>query len=134
MDEIPGDSLIGGVAIGYTTTHNDFDRGAGNLDIDAITLSLYGSYNPSDALYIDLITSISLMDQELTRNLVWPTVNRIARGDTDAQEYSVSLGGGYDFNYRGWTFGPYGRLDYVNTEIDGFTDTGAFGMNLTFGA
>jgi outer membrane autotransporter protein len=129
-----GDTLIGGVALGYTTTDNDFDGGAGKLGIDAITISIYGSYYPLAELYVDLIASFSLKDQELTRNIVYPSVNRTARGDTDAQEYAVSVGGGYDFVYQGWTFGPYGRLDYVNTEIDGFTESGALGLNLTFGA
>lgn len=128
-----GDTLIGGVAMGYTTSDNDFDGGAGNLDIDTITLSIYGSYYPLPELYVDVIASISIKDQELTRNIVYPSVNRTARGDTDAQEYAVSVGGGYDFVYQGWTFGPYGRLDYVNTEIDGFTESGALGLNLTFG-
>lgn len=127
------DSVIGGVAMGYTTTDNDFLFGAGNLAVDAVSMSLFGTYFPTDAVYIDLIVSVSLIDQDLTRNLVWPTVNRVALGNTDAQEFSVSVGGGYDFNYQGWTFGPYGRVDYVNTEIDGFTERGAFGMNLTFG-
>jgi outer membrane autotransporter protein len=127
------DSVIGGVAMGYTTTDNDFLFGAGSLAVDAVSMSLFGTYFPTDAIYVDLITSVSLIDQDLTRNLVWPTVARVALGNTDAQEFSVSVGGGYDFAYQGWTFGPYGRVDYVNTEIDGFTERGAFGMNLTFG-
>jgi len=127
------DSLIGGVAVGYTTTDHDFLAGAGSLAVDAFSLSLYGTYYPTEALYIDLITSVSFIDQDLTRNLIWPTVNRTAVGDTGAIEHSVSLGGGYDFYYQDWSFGPYGRVDYVETRIDGFTETGAFGMNLTYG-
>ena len=45
-----------------------------------------------------------------------------AIGSTDADEVSFSIGGGYDFQIDEWTLTPYGRVDYIQGEIDAYEE------------
>jgi outer membrane autotransporter protein len=64
-------------------------------------------------------------------------VNQTAVGDTDGTNYSLGVGGGYEFRSGGFTFVPYGRLNYFKLDINGYresinnTDPG-FGLALEF--
>jgi outer membrane autotransporter protein len=64
-------------------------------------------------------------------------VNQTATGDTDGTNYSLGVGGGYEFRSGGFTFVPYGRLNYFKLDINGYgesinnTDPG-FGLALEF--
>jgi len=40
------------------------------------------------------------------------------------------LAGGYDFHADGFNYGPYARIAYFQSEIDGYDETGAQGLNL----
>ena len=45
-----------------------------------------------------------------------------ARSETDGSQYAFSLSTGYDFTARGFTFGPYGRINYLKADIDAFQE------------
>jgi outer membrane autotransporter protein len=138
------DNFVLGLAFGYTTTDSDFASARGQLDADAYTFSAFGTYYVG-RLYVDGIFSYSWNDFDSTRNIVYSipsidqlsttTVSQTARSATDGSQFSFSLGSGYDFNARGFTFGPYGRLSYLKANIDAFqeridnTDAG-FGLAL----
>lgn len=131
------DNLVLGLAFGYSVTDADFDAARGNLDVDAYSFSLFGTYY-LDKLYFDGIFSYGWTDYNSHRNIVYAiqstnrsgaiipgttTVNQAARSDTDGKQYSFSLSAGYDFTVRGFTFGPYGRLNYLKADIDAFQES-----------
>jgi uncharacterized protein YhjY with autotransporter beta-barrel domain len=118
------DSLILGGALGYAQTETDLDDGLGDIDADGYSVALYGSYYIGDS-YIDAIASYARKEYETRRNIdyrVTVPVRQTFTGDSDADEYAVSLGGGHDFSMGGWRFGPYGRLNYLKSEIDGYSE------------
>ena len=53
-------------------------------------------------------------------------------GDTDGMTLSGGLSAGYDFLAGGLTISPNLGFFYIDTTIDGFTESGAGGLNLIY--
>ncbi len=117
------------------------------MDVDGYSVSIYGTYYVLKKFYIDGITSFGWNAYDSIREIDYPFadssgnprwVDQTAKGDTDGTYYSLSFGAGYDFNIDGHTFGPYGRVNYLEADIDGYResvtknprDTGEAGENL----
>jgi uncharacterized protein YhjY with autotransporter beta-barrel domain len=126
----------------YALTDADIDFGLGDVDSRSYGVSLYGTYYVG-GLYVDLHGSFNWNTYDTTRRIFYTAgpeasgtatglvVDRRARGDTDGHQYTVNLGAGYDFRRGPWTLTPYGRLEYLNLHIDGYTERGAQGLDLT---
>jgi outer membrane autotransporter protein len=130
------DNFVVGLAFGYTNSDSDFASARGKMDADAYTFSAFGTYYVG-RFYFDGIFSYGWNDYDSTRNIVYSipstdrfgnlvpgttTVNQTASSETDGTQYSFGLGAGYDFTAMGLTFGPYGRLSYLKTDIDAFQE------------
>jgi outer membrane autotransporter protein len=74
-------------------------------------------------------------DHDQTRNVIYTiggpgsglgagsnTINNSAVSDTESDEISVSVTAGRNFFFDSWTLNPYGRIEYADIEIDGFTE------------
>src|SRR4029077_402090 len=48
-------------------------------------------------------------------------------GDTDGHQWGFAVSACYGFNSGALTLTPYGRVEYIDAKIDGFTETG--GLN-----
>jgi outer membrane autotransporter protein len=57
-------------------------------------------------------------------------VDRTATADPDGWQFTVNAGAGYDFRLGATTLTPYGRVEYLNLHIDGYTEQGASGLDL----
>lgn len=150
--------VILGVAFNYLSTKADFDDvsalrtpAGGGVDTRNVGVSLYGTYYV-DSFYVDGIVTFGWNDYETNRRIVYtiPATNRVgapvpgttavnqtARGETDGAQYAVSVGAGYDLAHRGWTFGPFVRLEYLRLDVDAYqeqiTNTApGFGLALAF--
>ena len=131
VDYFLNDNAIIGVAIGYGFNDSDFNNGS-NLDKDTFTVSIYTSVFHDNGLYLDGIATFGWNNYDFDRRIVYANVNRTATSDTNAFEYSFTGTGGYDMAAESWSFGPYVRVSYLRTDIDGFAESGAQGLNLTF--
>jgi uncharacterized protein with beta-barrel porin domain len=141
------DNLVLGAAFSYNSTEADLDSSGGNVDVDRYVGSIYGLYYIGERFYLDGIASIGGNTYDMGRNIRYQipglvpgtvtVVNQKAQSDTDGMEYSFGLGAGYDFHLGGFTLGPFGRLNYVKAEIDGYQETinntaPGVGLNLAF--
>lgn len=122
-----------GAFVGYSNTGANFDSDGGNLDSDGWNFGLYGNYNVTDNFYVDAIFNYGWLSYDSTRKIIYTLetdINREAKADYDGDQYSFSLGAGYDFHRQAWTFGLFGRLNYIRANIDSYTEKGAEGLNL----
>jgi outer membrane autotransporter protein len=129
------DKFVLGGAIGYVDNETDFSNDSGNMDVDGYTLSVYGTYYHSAETYIDVLASIGRNDFSSSRKFDLDLSGIEASdidGDTEGNEYALSIGAGYDFNRNGFSFGPYGRISYIKAEIDGYSEDGTTGMELVY--
>lgn len=129
------EDFVAGLAFGWVGSKADFSGSRGDLDSNAYIPSLYGSYTHG-GWYADAIFSYAYSDFDLERRIFYPTVNRTATGDTSANEFSFSVGGGYEFDLKevaeGLTVGPRARFDYLIQDVDSFDESGANGLNLSY--
>lgn len=141
-------NLVVGTALGYAFSEADIDNDGGSAESDGYGASLYATYYISE-FYIDLIGVYGKKDYSTVRNVDYSivefggggttVVDQSFNGDPDAEEYGFSAGLGYSFFKWGFTLQPYGQLSYLDTEIDGYsesldqanTDAG-FGLALAF--
>ncbi|MET0070831.1 MAG: autotransporter domain-containing protein [Candidatus Thiodiazotropha sp.] len=124
------DRLILGGALGLASGDSDFDNSAGKLDNRTRSLSFYGNFNPSEQTYIDWIATVGRHDFETVRNL--SMLSTRTEGDTDGDELALSLSGGANFNRGSLSFNAYGRLEYIEVDIDAYQESGGSGLALEY--
>lgn len=133
------DDFFLGLAFGYANTDIDLDNNGGGLDTDGYSVTLYGSYYRNDSFYVDGSLTYGHNDHDQDRRIQYAltdtdpgtpdmqsvTVDQTLFADYDSDQLAVALGTGYQWNQRGFTFGPTGRLQYVNAEVDGYRERAA---------
>ncbi len=124
------DNFVFGGAVEYGYATVDFDPPAGNVDAEGHGLSFYGTYYFDD-FHIDAVGSYGSKEYEKAGRVQYSlrsadpnavaTVNRKFEADPDGDDFSFSIGAGYNFNRDSFSFGPYLRASYLKSEIDGYT-------------
>lgn len=121
------DALVAGVAVAYSATDVNFDRRLGGVESDDLGVSLYGSYHLG-GLYFDGHLGFSKVDFDTARRIVVVSntavagFDTVARGSTDADQITASLGVGYDMANGDLTVSPFARLNYLRLDTDGFRE------------
>ncbi len=126
-----------GVALGVGNTDADIDNNGtnsvgGQVDADGVTLTGYGSRYFPNGIYVAATAGIGSSDFETERDLDYvaglsPTrattpVRQAAKGDTDGDQVFASIEVGKDHNRNSWLINIAGRLDFLDGEVDGFTE------------
>lgn len=140
------DNFVIGALVSYQNIDSDFDATAevpgGGLKADSWGLGLYETYYAGN-FYIDGLVNYAHADYDLTRKILLPvgtnpgsssavvTTDRTASGDTDSNNWTLSIGGGLDLANGSLTYGPYTQVTYRVNEVDGYAESGASGLNLT---
>ena len=123
-------NLIIGLAGSYTSSDADLDHVLGSTETKSYGVTLYATYYVG-AFYADLFGGYTYNKYDTIRKIVYTGVNREAQGDTHGNQFTVGAGGGYVFQFGALSATPYGRIEYLNLDIDGYTERGATGLDLT---
>lgn len=124
------DSFIMGGAVAYGMTNADVVNNGGSVELDGIGGSIYGTYYV-EQFYVDFLAGLTRREFDTTRNLQYSvaaksggttTVNQSFDGNTDAADVNLSLGTGYAQQFGKLSVTPYGLVNYIHTEIDGYTE------------
>lgn len=136
LDYRLSDKAVLGAALSYGSSSVDFAADDGALDTDSFSASLYGSAYAAKNFYFDGIVNLSNSSYDASRNITYVDgiglVTADAQGDTDGMTWSGGLSMGYDFLAGGLTISPNLGFFYIDTTIDGFTESGAGGLNLIY--
>ena len=86
--------------------------------------------------FFDGIVNVADSSYNATRNITYVDgtglITADAEGDTDGLTVSGGLSGGYDFLLGGLTVSPNLGVFYIDATIDGFSESGAAGLNLIY--
>ena len=136
------ENLIVGLAGSYSNFELDFNQNSnvsgGGIDSDSYSVTAYSNYAVGNA-YVEGVFSYGWSEYEIDRRIVIGSntavaaIDRTANANPDGEQFSVSLAGGYDFHTEGFSYGPYARVAYFESTIDGYDETGAAGLNLRVG-
>jgi outer membrane autotransporter protein len=152
--QIGGDYRIArGIVLGglftYDRLDSEFDSDApgvnfspfsreGIVDANWYSLAVYASFQSGDAgLYGDLSAGAGFASYEIERSVVFQESTRTVaqtgvRTNARPDAYDLQASGtlGYDFALGAATFGPYGRIVYVGTDLESFTERSASGLEM----
>lgn len=135
IDYAFSEKFIFGLAFGYKNADADVARNGGELETDSVSYFAYWSLYPDQHWFVDAMVGYTDNDHDQVRNVNYTiggpgtglgtgsnTINNSAISDTDSEEIAVSVTAGRNFYNGPWTISPYGRIDYGDVEIDGFTE------------
>ncbi len=128
------EGLIGGLAVGYLDTDTETAGDGGRLDVRGYSLSAYGTYYAGD-FFVEGVLGHGRNRYDQVRNVDLPQTFQgqsrfVARGSADGEQLSLSLGGGYEAAFGATAVGGFGRLTWVDAEIDALVERGAGPFNL----
>ncbi|MBW9265798.1 MAG: autotransporter domain-containing protein [Candidatus Thiodiazotropha sp. (ex. Lucinisca nassula)] len=118
--------ILGG-AVGFIDTEAELENDAGDLDTQGVSLSLFGTYYSPQNYFVDFSATVGKNDFDQKRSIVYTLggladVSQELKADYDGDTVSLFIGSGYDFNRGAWSFGPRADLEYIKSDVDGFTE------------
>ena len=131
------DRLLAGGALKYSEDDGTFDAG-GDFKTDYYGFLLYANFAPVPKSFVNVSTGYTFTNNSITR---LASITRqgqstqllgAVEGDPDGNEFMLELNGGYDYNYKGFTFGPRAGLRYKRIEVDSYSETGTTGLELIY--
>ena len=115
-----GNNVLG-ASVAFLKADSDFLDGGGTQDAKGYGFTFFGSFVPADNAYIDAIVNIGHNNYDgLRQTIAGPSIS----SDTSGNQWGFAINGGYGFNNGALTLTPYGRVEYVDAKVDGFTETG----------
>ncbi|WP_431687512.1 autotransporter domain-containing protein [Hahella sp. NBU794] len=127
------DLFVGG-AFGWTHTGVDYANQGGELDTDIYTFLGYASYFVGDFSFdVQMGYGATRFDSKRRIAYTDPTgdVDVTAVGDTSGDQFLFNTRAEWQWSRNALTLSPYVRLDYLNSNIDGYGENGAGGLNMT---
>lgn len=135
--------LVLGALLGFTDRSIDFDSAVsivdGRIDGKGESLMLYALWE-NDRFYLSGSLGGQWLSYDMDRRITYPSLNPLVASidhttssETDSQTVIATLGGGLSFNVRAFAFEPFVKAEYQDISIDGFTEAGSSGFELTYG-
>ena len=134
-----------GAAFSYTHNNTDFEVSAispagQSIRSDLYQGTIYATYSLTDQFYVDGNVMFGGGNADSTRHIVIPSnnptvpgIDDFATGSSGLWNDSINIGAGYVMPFGPLTLTPTARFQYLHVSADGFTETGAGGVNLTYG-
>ncbi len=137
-DDTPiGDELFAGAALGYTHIDTHYNGIGSQSSLDAITLTGFGAFYPTDALYIDGSGTLSWLGFKTENELLLldggPDAGTL-EGNANGVSLGFDVGTGYEIDVAelfdaeslaGLVFEPTGRFSVLYTYIEDYDQDGA---------
>ena len=134
-----GEGAVIGALFAYSRSEFDPDRStapsfvpastSGEAETDSYFLTAFGSLDLGMGFWVDGSLGGGITRHTLTRRAVFQETTRtiaqtlgVLEGDTDGYELSATAGAGYDRQDGALSYGPYLRVRYVNTTLDGYAE------------
>jgi uncharacterized protein with beta-barrel porin domain len=132
------DNLIFGAAFSYQRSNTNFNNSLGDTNSNSYIGSLYGTFYATDRFYIDGVATYGWINYNLNRKILYTispnkidsqgdSVNTTAKSSPNGNQYSFSLGSGYDYAWNALTVNPYVRLNYTKLYVNSYSESGGDG-------
>lgn len=129
-------NLLVGAALGWGQNDLSFSESGGGVDADAYNLTGYGSYYIGN-FGLDMQVGYGAGDYNTKRRINYTEsgseFSATAKGETDSKQLNLALQASVMFNSGALSVQPFLRLNYSNTEIDSFDETGGEGWSVHVG-
>lgn len=135
--------LVAGLALSYSNTDGDFRSGGGNFSTNSYGGTLFAAYLPTDRTFVQVTGGYTRNNYLVARTAsgtVDPTggaravstSSGIASSNSNGNVFNLGLLTGYDHPIGRFTIGPRMGMNYSNTKIGDYGETGSTGVELTY--
>jgi uncharacterized protein YhjY with autotransporter beta-barrel domain len=130
------DMVVAGAVLGYRQQDADF-KGGGDFKMKAFEPSIYVSVLPSPKTFLQFVAGYGGQNSDVNRAVHFEVVGSGASVDGtaasagDANAYNASAQFGFDQPAGRFTYGPRVGVNYGQTKIDPYSETGGTGLELT---
>ncbi len=122
------ETLVAGVAVGFSNSEVEADNNAGKTDADGFNGTLYGMYY-TERFYVEGSVSFGSYEYEARRVVDYGAGAQRRSADldseTDGDQLGWSLGGGYTNYVESLNYTLFGRLEGIDSDIDAYSETGS---------
>jgi uncharacterized protein with beta-barrel porin domain len=118
-----------GALFDYSHTDVDLDDIGSTGTVDTYSPGIYASY-VDGGWYGNALFTYGFNSYTEDRNISLPGLSGTNRGAPDGNQYTGSLTGGYEFRTGDFKYGPYAGLQYVNLDINSFSEDGPTALNV----
>jgi autotransporter-associated beta strand protein len=122
--------VLVGAMFGYGHTDATLDNIGSKSSVDSYSPGVYASYADS-GWYANALASYGFDSFSQDRNVSIGAFGGTAHSSPGGDQIVGDIDGGYDFHRHGWTFGPTLGVQYTHLDVDGFTESGLPGADLT---
>lgn len=129
-DQRFSDKVVLGIGVGFGHERQTVGGSGSRSVANDYSLSVYGTYQPLPAVFIDGVIGFGRMDIDMRRHV--PEVGADALASRTGQQWFASLSGAYEFQNESFILSPYGRVDFASTQLDAVKETGAGPHNLMY--
>jgi uncharacterized protein with beta-barrel porin domain len=129
LDYRLNDNFTLGVLGGYNHTDATLDNIGSSTTVDTYLAGLYGSY-VDGGWYGNFLGYYAYNSYTEDRNLSIGDFAGTNSGATDGDEYVGSLTGGYEFRNGDFKYGPIAGVQFVDLEINSFSEDGPTALNV----
>ena len=97
------------------------------VDMDAISLSIYGTHYSDESRFIDSVIGASYLNTDLVRKNSGDTDTN--NGERKGKQIYGSMKFGREFEHNEMNVVPTGRIDISRTRLEGYTESGTEALN-----
>ena len=119
---------VGGL-LDYSHTDADLDHIGSTGTVDTYSPGIYASY-VDGPWYGNALFTYGFNSYTEDRNIDIGTLTGTNHGAPDGNQYTASLTGGYEFQSGDFKYGPIAGVQYVNLDINSFTEQGPTALNV----
>ena len=133
--------LVAGLALSYSNTDGDF-RSGGNFSTNSYGGLLYASYLPTDKTFVQvtggytknnyMVSRLASADTATGGLGGGNTTQGLASSNSNGNVFNLGLMTGYDHPIGRFTVGPRAGVNYSNTKIGDYGETGSTGVELKY--
>lgn len=129
------ETLTAGIMVGYGDGDADIDNGFGKVEVDGASVAGFVQNRFANGASLRGFLGYQDLSFDSERNIFIPgNPVQTAQGDTDGSVFFAGVTGDLPiYKTQTFDFGLMAAVEYYDTEIDGFTETGAGILNLTVG-
>ncbi len=125
------DRMLAGLQFAYSEQKGDYGNNNGNFKVREPNLTAYLGYGEGP-WYVGATLGLGSLDVDTTRYIQLGPTTRSEIGSTRGYHNVVRLLGGYWFNYKDISHGPFAKLTYENIVVRQFSENGSDSTALTY--
>lgn len=130
VDYRHSDQLVVGAILGHTKNDAQYQDAAGSLKVTNSVLTMYGTWLASDKVAVDGYLGYGTSSLDSRRNIVLHSVHGTTQGNASGKQSMAGASVSYQQNSGRVDFSPFFNLDYANSTVDSYNETGSTGLEL----